>query len=191
MPPSLRCFLAIRVPAHRQLVGLIRALDHLGRSVRGVNPDGIHVTLKFLGTTPVEHVAAIIDRLRVPLAARIRHQATIRGVGVFPSIQRPRVVWAGIEPSVLLTDIARVCEAVCQPLGYPAESRAFQPHATLARIHGRPPDSLASILAEQADALFGPLPIESVELMRSNPGSDTNRYTTIAAIPLGGTETKS
>lgn len=179
-----RCFLAVRVPAHRSLADLIRQLDQIGRTVRGVRPDGIHITLKFLGETRLEDIAPITRSLQSGLQDIPPADVQIRGVGGFPSPRRPRVVWAGVEPELPLQELARICEAACQPLGYPGEARGFQPHITLARIEGGPPQELSALVAEHAATSFGPLPIAAVELLQSDHGPSGPRYTTLATLRL-------
>jgi 2'-5' RNA ligase len=80
--------------------------------------------------------------------------------------------------------LAHVCETVCQPLGYPGESRGFHPHVTLARIDGRPPEELSALLEEYADTSFGPLPIHAIELLQSNLGRGSPQYATLATMAL-------
>jgi 2'-5' RNA ligase len=108
----------------------------LGADVRWTTIPSIHLTLKFLGE---------IDPSRVPdFAAALRAAATpafdlrIRGLGAFPDLRSPRVVWCGIEGEIekLASLQARVEEA-CAGLGFKREARSFHPHLTLGRVNGK------------------------------------------------------
>jgi RNA 2',3'-cyclic 3'-phosphodiesterase len=119
----------IRVALREQ----IAKLQPLCKNARWVRSEGMHVTLKFIG-----HVdAGKLDAIRAALAT-VRSGAPVemgvRGVGFFPDVRRPRVLWCGIEPSANLAPLAAETERVLEPLGVPPEERAFAPHLTLARL---------------------------------------------------------
>jgi len=114
-----------------------------GLPVKWVRPEGLHLTLKFLGD---------VDEGREPeLHAALSQAATggargatvhIEGLGVFPDFRRPRIVWAGVAPDPALELLQHRVEQVFAPLGFPTEARAFRPHLTLGRAgrEARPHD---------------------------------------------------
>jgi 2'-5' RNA ligase len=139
---TIRAFIAIPLPD--PVLDKLSALqDSLTdqvppRSVRWVRPEGIHLTLKFLGDTPTDK----LPEINQALAAVGRHAPgctfTIEGSGCFPNLHRPRVVWVGVqEPSGRLAALQTAIEEVMTPFGYPPEGRRFKPHLTLGRIHRR------------------------------------------------------
>ena len=106
-----------------------------GLPVKWVRPEGVHLTLKFLGD---------VDDAREPeLRAALTEAAgrgeprgvtiQIEGFGVFPDFRRPRVVWAGVTPDPALELLQHGTEREFGPLGFPPEGRAFRPHLTLGR----------------------------------------------------------
>lgn len=108
-------------------------LQPLGKTARWARPEGMHVTLKFIG-----HVDATkLDAIRAALAT-VRSDAPVemrvRGMGFFPDARRPHVLWCGIEASANLAPLAAETERALEPLGIPREGRAFAPHLTLARL---------------------------------------------------------
>jgi 2'-5' RNA ligase len=137
--PTLRTFIAIELDE-----GLKDHLDRLQkdlrerlspRSVRWVRPDGIHLTLKFLGETPLEKVDAVKDALAQAAAEVEPFTFRVGGLGCFPNSRRPRVVWVGLyEPLGRLARLRNAVEAKVAPLGFPTERRAFEPHLTLGRV---------------------------------------------------------
>jgi 2'-5' RNA ligase len=102
--------------------------------VRWGRPEGIHLTLKFLGDTPADR----LPEIRHALTAVARHAPpctfTVGELGCFPNPRRPRVVWVGVqEPTGRLAVLQDAIEEVMAPLGYPPEGRGFTPHLTLGR----------------------------------------------------------
>jgi 2'-5' RNA ligase len=139
---TFRTFIAIPLPATllNRLTALQQQLERQipPRSVRWVRPEGIHLTLKFLGDTPTEKLPDI----KQALAAVARHAPpcafTAEGLGCFPNPRRPRVVWVGVhEPTGRLEALQSAIEEVMDPLGYPPEKRGFSPHLTLGRMGRR------------------------------------------------------
>jgi RNA 2',3'-cyclic 3'-phosphodiesterase len=131
----VRLFVALNLTEEirEALQGLVATLKPLGKSARWSRPEGMHVTLKFIG-----HVdAGKLDAIRAALAA-VRSNAPVemdvRGVGFFPDGRRPRVLWCGIEASANLAQLAADIESTLEPLGIPREEGKFTPHLTLARL---------------------------------------------------------
>jgi len=105
------------------------------RSVRWVQVAGIHLTLKFLGDTPVEKVDGVKEALTQAVEDVGPFRLAARGLGCFPNTRKPRVVWVGVEePLGVLSRLQKAVEAHVSPLGFPAERRAFSPHLTLGRV---------------------------------------------------------
>jgi 2'-5' RNA ligase len=136
---TLRTFIAIELD---QTVKdeLMRIQDRLmdqvaPRTVRWVRPEGIHLTLKFLGDTPVAQIAAVQEALARAAQEARPFTIALAGTGCFPDARRPQVVWVGIhEPTGALARLRDAVEAEVAPLGFPTERRAFRPHLTLGRV---------------------------------------------------------
>ena len=106
-----------------------------GLPVTWVRPEGIHLTLKFLGdvdeaTEP--HLRAALGQAAGGGDARpvTMH---MEGFGVFPDFRRPSVIWAGVLPDPPLELLQHRVEQAFAPLGFPTEAKAFRPHLTLGR----------------------------------------------------------
>jgi len=134
----MRAFVAIELPddlrsALAREQARLRALCPLNRDIRWTACESLHVTLKFLGKIALDRVPAVIAALQsVNLVAAF--EVEVRGFGFFPDARRPQVFWAGLEAPPLLGDLARRIDAAIVKLGFPAESRPFAPHLTLARF---------------------------------------------------------
>jgi len=191
----IRAFIAIPLPQSLldKLTALQRRLEKQisPRSVRWVRPEGIHLTLKFLGDTPVDKLPDI----KAALAAVARHAPactfTVEGLGCFPNPHRPRVVWVGVqEPTGRMAALQDGIEEVVAPFGYPPEGRGFTPHLTLGRVRRRAPRSDATqvgqVVTRTTVGLLAEVPADHFALIRSILKPTGAEYTTLEEFPLCG-----
>jgi RNA 2',3'-cyclic 3'-phosphodiesterase len=131
----MRLFVAIDFPdtVRTALRELMDKLRHETHGARWVRPEGMHVTLKFLGETGEKKVPGIRAAL-AQIHSADAVEMHFRGLGFFPNERRPRVLWCGIAASPNLAELAAGVETALEPLGFARESRAFVPHLTLARF---------------------------------------------------------
>lgn len=136
----MRLFIAIDLPdeVRHALADLMAELRQKCPEARWVRPEGMHITLKFLGYVKDDDGGKQLASIRAVLAT-IRSASPVdirfRGVGFFPSARRPRVVWCGMEASPNLAQLVADLDRGLEPLGFPPEKRAFVPHLTLARFN--------------------------------------------------------
>ncbi len=103
---------------------------------RWTRPEGIHLTLKFLGDIEEHRVLEISNVLEVVAQEHRAFDLTLQGVGAFPRLASPRVLWVGLKPSDELTRIHRELDKALARIGFTPEKRAFRGHLTLARLNG-------------------------------------------------------
>ena len=136
---KIRIFIAIPLPLEvtGELKKLLAYLKPLSKGIKWVNPESIHLTLKFLGNLSAEELAKVFAGMKnifqdPPPGFRL----TAAGLGAFPSIKGPRVLWAGISGSGMeaLIQLQKLIEEEMSWQGFPKEERKFSPHLTLARI---------------------------------------------------------
>lgn len=151
MPALWRLFVAIELP-HEVLRAIGRLQADIQRAVPDrtaswVRPEGIHLTLKFLGDAPVTQVDALAAALANAAAEHHCFKLSLEGVGCFPSTYRPRVLWIGVGGDLRqLSALQASVEKHISPLGYPPEDRSFSPHLTLARARrGARPEEVAAL----------------------------------------------
>jgi len=130
----IRTFIAVDID--RQTVKKIsETLVQLKPRVPGIrwgSFTNFHFTLKFLGDIEETKVNSIADALELELRPFPRFTINAKGLGVFPDIKRPRVLWIGLEGKEL-KDLASKVEKAVEPLGFMPEKRQFQPHLTVGR----------------------------------------------------------
>ncbi len=195
MDNSLRLFIAIELPPPVQeaMAAARERLERNALAVRWVNPADAHLTLKFLGATPEERVAAIVAAMEAAVQAHNPFTLATAGLGVFPRPKEPRVVWLGVNGALAeLRGLQADVERFVAPLGYPTERRPFSPHLTLGRTaKGASLAQLAAIGAAVAAASAGPpvtWSVSTINLMRSELGAGGARYTTLATVGVGDQE---
>jgi len=165
----VRLFVAINPPeAVREQIGVGTAeLRRLG-GVRWVDPGALHITMKFIGALAEGRADEVAVSLRCVVAGHVPFDVGLSGVGAFPSLRRPRVVWVGVGPSPALARLQGEIEAALEDLGIEREERGFSAHITLGRarrgsaVDARRLESLAC-----AATIGGSWRVESVELMES------------------------
>ena len=190
-PPQLRLFVACELPDDvRQALAAVQ--DDLKRQgaggLRWARPEGIHVTLKFLGGVDASRLEAITSALAaaVPEPFELRLSAS-GGLGGFGGA-RLRVVWVGLEGDVgPLAALAGRVEAALAPLGFPQERRPFAAHLTLARAPdqatGEERRRLAALLKRYRPPPLPSMILTEVSLMRSVLGPGGSVYHRLASFP--------
>jgi len=184
MPQRLRTFIAVKISSTPGLRRVISKLEEFGRPVRTVSAEKLHVTLKFLGDTDAEAIPEITDDLQQVVAAKFAFELTIEGLGAFPHVRRPSVIWTGLKNVETLVEIAQQVDERLERRGFEREKRKFQPHLTLARIKRKPPDQLVTMVEQHETSEFGKARIGSVELLQSELKPDGPRYTVLSTAKL-------
>ncbi|NNF99868.1 MAG: RNA 2',3'-cyclic phosphodiesterase [Desulfobacteraceae bacterium] len=140
MAETMRAFIALETPdsVKGYLNGLQQELRTRIDNIRWVRPENIHLTLKFLGEIDIAQVASIatvLDNISLPCG---EPALEIKGLGVFPGIKRPRVIWSGIAGDTAgLMTMQKDLEMLLEKIGFKKEPRRFTAHLTIGRIKGR------------------------------------------------------
>ncbi len=152
MSKTIRTFIAIELPEKiiSSIGNVQERMSSHGFKIRWVRQENIHLTLKFLGNikeTDIEKVKNVIfqsvgEYSQIPLKAK--------GVGVFPGIKRPRVIWIGISGRINpLFELQKKLEEDLEEIGFPKEGRSFKAHLTIGRVKNRmDPRKLGDTLKE-------------------------------------------
>ncbi len=191
---TLRAFIAIELDEQTidALAGLqLRLKRELGaQPVKWVAPASIHLTLKFLGEIDRALAPRVAAVLRDSIAGEHAFALTVSGLGAFPNLQRPNVIWAGLSgPTEAAARIARRLEEGCAALGIPREARPFSPHLTLGRVQREAaPDARRQIgdrVRHQRAGEIGLLRVDAVYLMRSELKPAGAVYSVLEKVSLG------
>jgi 2'-5' RNA ligase len=187
---NLRLFVACELPAEtrRALEEVQETLrgDPIARVLRWVSPEGIHLTLKFLGSVPADNIGSITDALAAAIEPLELHVRPAR-LGTFGGA-RTRVVWVGLGGDVDgLAALAGRVEGALEPLGFARERRPFTGHLTLARVRERvsvaEQREVAALIGRTGIPDLPPVALSEVSLIRSILGSGGSEYVRLATFP--------
>lgn len=133
--PKKRLFVAISLPPDllRKLSELQGQFKPFAREAKWVKPQGIHLTLKFLGYVDQNRISEIIDHLSKVSESAAALNLTASGCGFFPNPRRPSVLWVGVQAPGIM-ELQQNVEEAMNRLSFEKETRAFSPHLTLARF---------------------------------------------------------
>ena len=188
---NIRAFLAIDPP--EVVLDNIQALQNrLKKSIQGairwVRPEGIHLTLKFFGDISAYDVENISEAIANKTANVPPITLEIRGMGAFPDLNRPRVIWLGINGQLApLLSLQRDLEEVFSKLGFPKENRPFRAHLTMGRV--KVPKGiigLAPSVEAEGNLMAGNFTVGEITLFQSSLSPQGAIYSKLAAFPLQG-----
>jgi 2'-5' RNA ligase len=187
----LRAFIAVEIPAeiqqnvYRQTAVFRRGIESL---VRWVPAHNMHLTLKFLGDVSPNNVEFLVQMLRNEAALVPAFDIHLAGLGSFPNLRRPRVIYVGIQAPAALDALQRGIEAAARRLGYESEERPFSAHLTLGRLRQNATaveqQQIRRALESTQVDVFGTARVDSLHLYKSdlNPGGSI--YTRLHSAPL-------
>src|SRR5262245_48153806 len=182
--PRTRTFIAVEIGAdiRESAVALQETLAKTGAEVKWVTPESMHVTLLFLGEVDDRELHAVCRAVQQVAAARPPFNLRLGGVGAFPTVRRPKVLWAGITEGA--DDLRRLygdLEARMLDLGcYRKEERGYTPHLTLGRVKGEADGhALAPELAKRMTWDGGRTTVDEVVVFASELGRDGPVYTVL------------
>lgn len=192
MRASLRLFVALELPeaVQQALASAWAPLRGSERGVKWVSPEGVHLTLKFLGEVPSDRIPLLEASLASAAQGASPLRLRVGRVGAFPSLTFPRVLWVGLEGDLeMLQRLQEAVEQGMSALGFPPEERPFSPHLTVGRVRDAiPPQERRRIgqaagqVALPPDLSFG---VGHLSLMQSTLTPQGARYRCLKAWPLG------
>jgi 2'-5' RNA ligase len=193
--PVLRAFIAIELDG--AALGALGAVQQRLKKAPGaqhvnwVAPESMHLTLKFIGDLDSGRVAQVLEAMRHACAGAAPFELTLEGLGAFPSLNRPNVVWAGVGGRVASAGgIARRLEDECAGLGIERESRPFSPHLTLGRVRREASSDEQALVGESVRRLaagvgeIGRFGVRAIHLMRSDLKPAGPVYSSLGEIAL-------
>lgn len=188
MPEQIRSFIAFDIENEQILTRLSAAqklILETGADLRLVAPQNIHVTVRFLGSISPSMVEKVYEAMKNVKFTPFTIQ--IRGIGVFPSISYPRVVWVGMTDGVeQLKTIFNHLEPQIRALGFEADAYGFSPHLTIARVKtGANKQRLVELLTKKGDYEIGTINANCLRLKRSQLSPKGPTYSIIKEICPG------
>ncbi len=189
MQQSIRTFIALELPA--TVISLLRTaqqeLRQLNIRARWVRPENIHLTLKFMGDINPGDIDAISTAMTAAANGFSPITLAVRGIGVFPTVKRPRVIWIGLGGDIrsLLDLQSRLVEELAG-VGVAKDKRSFKAHLTLGRIK-QPPgsDLIRQMMTAYATLSSDEFSCDQVILFKSDLKPSGAVYTKLKQTRLG------
>ena len=181
----MRAFIAIHLPdfLHNSLGAAQEDFRRAAPDARWSRPEGIHLTLKFLGEISDARTKMVVEAL-TQLGSFEPLEIEVRGFGFFPNEHRARIFWAGVNAPPALAKLAAKIEERLEKVGFAREGRAFSPHLTLARFKvPRSQPELSMAVAARATTSLGKFNASEFFLFESKLSPQGSQYTKIMRFP--------
>jgi len=187
-PELIRTFIAIEIPddVKSKMREVQDVLRKSGADVGWVRPEGVHLTLKFLGNVEAGRIGELMASVSAAVSGTGPFELIVGGIGVFPNERSLRVVWLGLGGGMdALASLYEKVEAVCETLGFKRESRPFRPHLTLGRVKSpRGRERLIRAVAELEKIEAGRFTAGAVSVMKSELRPTGAVYTELGRTEL-------
>jgi 2'-5' RNA ligase len=140
MSETIRTFIAAELPG-KIISSISRVQENIrsyGFKIRWVRPENIHLTLKFLGNVKKADIEKVGEVIFESVQGYSPITLRAKGIGTFPGIKRPRVIWVGISGQLdLIIGLHKTLDEKLETIGFPRENRSFKGHLTLGRIKAK------------------------------------------------------
>ena len=185
MSGKIRSFFAFDIEDYKiekRISEIQGMLANTGADLKIVSTNNMHLTIRFLGDIPISMVDVLSEEMKKLQFSSFKLE--IRGVGAFPKLNYPRVIWAGIRKgSKLLEDIFSQLEYRLTGLGFKKDNKGFSPHLTIARVRtGKNKARLAELIIELEDYEFGIVNIDCLRLKKSDLTPRGPIYTNLSEV---------
>ncbi len=188
---NIRTFIAVEVSPEVRTVARkqMHALSAAGFDYRWSDPDTMHLTLKFLGNIRDQEVPDVCRIVEESVRNSPPISVLVKGLGAFPSLDRPRVIWLGIDQGYdELRTLQQAVDEGLRALGFPIERQDFRPHLTLGRLASgvRCAANYREYAERYRDTIFGGFEIDAVIVFASYLERSGAVHTPMATIELAG-----
>jgi len=185
----IRSFLAVELPKaiQKKIEEIQGDLKSSRADVRWVSPEKIHLTLKFFGNIEESKVEPIVKSIEAPIQNTTPFLLSARGIGAFPNLKNPRVIWMGLtNGKENIISLQQRLEVLFEQMGFQAEDRSFHPHLTLGRVKSsRGKEELVRRMEKYKEEEFGDFQVEGVIFFKSDLRPSGPIYTPLRELRLG------
>ncbi|MDD5614291.1 MAG: RNA 2',3'-cyclic phosphodiesterase [Candidatus Omnitrophica bacterium] len=184
----IRTFIAVEIIKNtRDLIARIQNdLAKSNSDIKFVEPDNIHITIAFLGNLEIKRVPFVKNTLQDLLKDRAGFCLQPHGLGCFPNIKNPRIIWVGIEKGG--ENLANIHEDIVSILakdGIEIDAKTYHPHITIARIKSLENQYiLKSLIAKSPEFQFEQIPVNRIQLLESRMTDQGPIYKSLASWEL-------
>ena len=134
---AIRSFLAFELPPDikKEVAKIADEVKKSGLAAGWVKPGNIHLTVIFMGDVEEKNISAIISSIDNVVNKYEPFDIALGGIGIFPGIKKPRVLWLGLNGEIeRLGSLRDELQKTLEAYGIKQEKRTFRPHLTLGRF---------------------------------------------------------
>ena len=189
---KIRSFISL--PISEQVRGILRKTINeidgvIQDKIRWVRPEGIHLTLKFMGDIKTDKSDALLLLLPGIATEVPPFELTLSELGCFPNNRSPRVLWAGVKGDLsILQNLHLAIDNVVEQVGLPRERRGFSPHLTLGRVRRdiseREVDQIGQVIGSTSLPNTPSWTNQTVDLMRTELDPEGSRHYLVGSFPM-------
>jgi len=184
-----RAFISIDIEDEEVVNRIVEVQERLkasGADLKLVEPENVHLTLKFLGDIPESRVTDVVNAMEKAAETVEPFTMRLKGIGVFPNPNYVRVVWIGVEEGSDETKaMAAVLEQELGRMGFRRERKDFVPHVTVARVRsGRNKDRLIEAIRELSNVEVGEVEVDRIRLKKSILRPQGPEYHTVEEVEI-------
>jgi 2'-5' RNA ligase len=182
---KFRGFIAIDIKSFQKLIDFERDIKKTGANVKLVEPENIHLTLKFLGDTDEILINSIEKIMKDSVESMKPFKICLKGAGVFPNERYIKIVWIGIENGDKIAQIASNIDENITKLGFTRDRREFSAHLTIARVKNlKNKQALIDVINKYRDVEFLEINVDTIKLKKSNLTPKGPIYSTLKEVIL-------
>jgi len=182
---QFRGFIATDIVAFPKLLEFEKEINNTGANIKPVEPENVHITLKFLGDTNEDLLEEIHEIIKNVVKGFNPFNIKLEGAGVFPNQNYIKVIWIGIKQWEKLESIAQKIDEHLHDKGFKKEKRKFSAHLTIARVRSaKNKEKLIQIIEKYKDFDFAEIKVDSIKLKKSELTSKGPMYTDLKDVRL-------
>jgi 2'-5' RNA ligase len=182
---TFRGFISIDIKATPQIILFEKEMAKSGADIKLVEPENIHITIKFLGDTDENYIDTIEQSIKESVLSIKPFLIKLKGTGVYPNQNYIKVIWIGITDDGNIETIARAIDEKLEKLGFKKENRGFSPHLTVGRVKtARNKVQLLKVIENYQTVEFTIQNIQSITLKKSELTPNGPIYTTLREVSL-------
>jgi 2'-5' RNA ligase len=182
---KFRGFIAIDIGSFPKIVQFENEIKNTGANIKLVEPENIHITLKFLGDTNDEHIDRIGEIINNAVKETDSFEIQLKGTGIFPNENYIKVIWIGIKNGEQIRKIAKKIDEQISELGFEREKREFSAHLTIARVKSaKNKEKILQIIEKYRDIEFCSFKVDSIKLKKSELTPKGPIYSTLKEVKL-------
>lgn len=182
---QFRGFIAVDIDVFPKLLEFEKEIKETGANVKLVEPENVHITLKFLGDTNESQIDEIDKIMKDAVKGIDPFNIQLKGAGVFPNQNYIKIIWMGIKQGEPIGLIVREIDEQLSKIGFKKEKRGFSPHLTIARVKSaKGKNEILHVIEKYGDVQFVDIRVDSIKLKKSDLTPKGPIYTTLMDVKL-------